>query len=1361
MRLNMTQLLLVIASLFAAIQAVGNTPGPSVLTFTFDDCYSDHFDGSNQDYTEHVATITNNSVVNLNPMPDHVYRLVPLLNPHSCTPGLNNTNALCVSFDPFCNYLPGTKEAVRFDITLEPLVNEPVRIETLHFSQQAPTMFNWVNGTTATNNYPTRYSLRVLKNEQVIHESTDLFTARSWQLENFDFTSNPAFTVETATEFSFELTAYCPVGVPGFESIWDLEDLTITANCIDCIPPLDGGQILLDSGEAAVTSCIGQTHFSVSAVTAAQPGAYDYLLFDPAHNLAAHSQTGQFDLSTLAPGIYHVNGYHNPNNEILDQLIGEPFTFFSSSLCSQISSNSISVYINAPQGGSLTSDPITFCIGDGISDFISTGTIGLSGASGTTQQWIITDQTGDLILALPQSVEEVDFESLNVAPVRIYNMIYDGWLEGLAVSNLISNITGIAGPSPSSAATSPCFELSNFIEVTNTEFTPSIISGGPIELCVAEGLVSTLDTTDITLTPGSGQKNTWVVTDEAGIEIININDNLSSINFESSHQNSCLLWNLTYDDALTNLAIGNSFLELGGCATKSNSINITKNRNIGGTIMGGPFEFCINDDLADYIPLDSISLSGAEGNNSQWVIVDKDGIVVDLPVSFDQYNFDLDTIKDLFLLHMSYNGIITNLERGWPVTEIISCFSLSNQILISRNLCPYEGGTLTGGPYNFCTNDGQPDYITDLQLAGEVGLSSQWVITDNNDKVVALPNQISDYDFESSGSGRCLVYNLSSAGDLPDLIIDTNLSDISGQFSLSNPINVTKFAPVGGTLSGPAYAFCIGDGEEDKIDPNDLNLEGQIGQNAIWLLTSVSDEAIIAMTEQINDLNFENLATSDLNLWYLTYDSGITGLQMGQPLSGIQGCTALSNNLPIEINIVAGGELSSSNTFIQFCVNDGEPDFIEPGSITLSNEQGDLHEWALTNTSGTEILALPDSPYDIDFDSFGSGTCVLWNVSTLGASSLQIGGSIVALAECAATSNFLSIFRYDNDGGLLSGGPFTYCVGDNVEDRIPAGAITLTDNVGGNSQWVITDGDGIMTDLPLTDYSEINFDTEASGTSFVYHMSYDGPLGGLGDNLPLSDVTGCYTLSNRIEITKQDCPTPFTGLIISNINANDQVELTNTGDNFIDLKEIWLHTFDLQYQASSLAYSCSDDLILEAGESITLQLEIDIDPTQGELLLSAIDDSTQAKYTLQYVQWGAGHQGLAEMAEAQGLWAAEVYVPAFGEEMSIGYYLSEGQGLWIEEEMANCLTSIENTNPGLDVTFYPNPTSSLLNIKMPNLNTTSIEVRIIDKLGQKVYSKKITEKVDHQLDVSTFTEGLYLLQIKQGDKSYIKSFIKI
>ncbi|MEX0287876.1 MAG: hypothetical protein AB3N14_02095, partial [Flavobacteriaceae bacterium] len=59
----------------------------------------------------------------------------------------------------------------------------------------------------------------------------------------------------------------------------------------------------------------------------------------------------------------------------------------------------LSVYSQEPvEGGTLSEDPFTFCVGDGEADHVSK--VSVEGASGPNSQWVVTDEEGT-ILGLP------------------------------------------------------------------------------------------------------------------------------------------------------------------------------------------------------------------------------------------------------------------------------------------------------------------------------------------------------------------------------------------------------------------------------------------------------------------------------------------------------------------------------------------------------------------------------------------------------------------------------------------------------------------------------------------------------------------------------------------------------------------------------------------------------------------------------------------------------------------------------------------------------------------------------------------------------------------------------------------------
>ena len=107
----------------------------------------------------------------------------------------------------------------------------------------------------------------------------------------------------------------------------------------------------------------------------------------------------------------------------------------------------------------------------------------------------------------------------------------------------------------------------------------------------------------------------------------------------------------------------------------------------GGTLTGGPFTFTIGDSVVDYAT--GIALSGAEGDNSTWLIEDESGnilAIVDTPESF---NFDTTEEGRYFIYHLSYNGVLQNLTVGNNNMALQGEFDFSNSIDVTTTCLLY------------------------------------------------------------------------------------------------------------------------------------------------------------------------------------------------------------------------------------------------------------------------------------------------------------------------------------------------------------------------------------------------------------------------------------------------------------------------------------------------------------------------------------------------------------------------------------------------------------------------------------------------------------------------------------------------
>ena len=161
-----------------------------------------------------------------------VYRVEPSHNRHSCTAGVDDSPAMCISSMDACEYAAGSEKAARFDVTLNPTEGQALRIAGLSFYEKAPEEFLWLGGTSGPNDYPTLYAIRILKDGVVIYEETDIPTSLDWTLEEFDFAGEADFKANDIATYSFELSPYCTGGVYSIViNAWDLDEIALDIRC--------------------------------------------------------------------------------------------------------------------------------------------------------------------------------------------------------------------------------------------------------------------------------------------------------------------------------------------------------------------------------------------------------------------------------------------------------------------------------------------------------------------------------------------------------------------------------------------------------------------------------------------------------------------------------------------------------------------------------------------------------------------------------------------------------------------------------------------------------------------------------------------------------------------------------------------------------------------------------------------------------------------------------------------------------------------------------------------------------------------------------------------------------------------------
>ncbi|CAM4054707.1 T9SS type A sorting domain-containing protein [Flavobacterium antarcticum] len=75
------------------------------------------------------------------------------------------------------------------------------------------------------------------------------------------------------------------------------------------------------------------------------------------------------------------------------------------------------------------------------------------------------------------------------------------------------------------------------------------------------------------------------------------------------------------------------------------------------------------------------------------------------------------------------------------------------------------------------------------------------------------------------------------------------------------------------------------------------------------------------------------------------------------------------------------------------------------------------------------------------------------------------------------------------------------------------------------------------------------------------------------------------------------------------------------------------------------------------------------------------------------------------------------------------------------------------------ISVYPNPATDLLNVATNGSDTINA-VQIVDLNGREVFTKSFSNVSDAQINVNDLSAGMYLINIKSGDKSVTKKFLK-
>lgn len=269
---------------------------------------------------------------------------------------------------------------------------------------------------------------------------------------------------------------------PGFYRLWGLSytgqlfaepgllatQVDLSASCFELstnpveitIPEaVDGGTLsVLDTEETVFYTCPGDevSDLLVLSTTSLDPD-YIYVITDAEGNIVIPQIIGTaLDFDGSDPGEFHIYGISYNGN----LTIGFGVNVFEdalSDICYTTSDNHITVFVNEPQGGTVTSDmgdDVTIVVGDEEDDELTFST---TDASDSPYVYVITDDSDEILGFVDGDTH--NFESAAPGICRVWGVAYTGEIVAQAGDTLTNVVFS-----------DDCFGLSdNYVTITRTD----------------------------------------------------------------------------------------------------------------------------------------------------------------------------------------------------------------------------------------------------------------------------------------------------------------------------------------------------------------------------------------------------------------------------------------------------------------------------------------------------------------------------------------------------------------------------------------------------------------------------------------------------------------------------------------------------------------------------------------------------------------------------------------------------------------------------------------------------------------------------------------------------------------------------
>ncbi|MBT8188869.1 MAG: T9SS type A sorting domain-containing protein, partial [Bacteroidia bacterium] len=635
-----------------------------------------------------------------------------------------------------------------------------------------------------------------------------------------------------------------------------------------------------------------------------------------------------------------------------------------------------------------------------------------------------------------------------------------------------------------------------------------------IALCVGTGINHLINVVET----NQGNGNTsWIITDSNG-EILEIPMS-TPLDFSNAQAGTCYIYQINYLGAVNGLDVGENINLIEGCYILSNGITVIKTEIAEPAISFENGEFvkiiCTSDSDDDLLSFITENTAG----DGYYVVTDESGLILEIQEN-DTLDFSDRAGGICHIYFLNADGEVSGLEEGENIIDLSGCFKISNQLVLNKlEFVSETSFSSVCFDFDSCNaivvTDDNMDYSEfTADITADTTCSQLTVIGDHLYRQNPETNIHSCTPGLNGSAAICI-----TAGTTCDFVED---SELALRFDILVEPGSNNF----GNISGLSFY--------ERAPLEFQWIDGATGLNNYPLrfgLRVLKDGEEVYRTEDVpTSLNYtlQEFDFSDLEAFTIYEATTFSFELLAYCPIGNNGFVEIWDLEDIKVlsdceSQLAGGELSSMTGLNsdEVCVDDGVADDLQ---VISTGTTGPNVSWVLTDSSGT-ILDLPDGPL-FDFEGTGSGTVFLWRICFVnGLQGLIAGGNTSDLEGCYEFSNPLTILKRtgpDCPNCLANGGivtlpdgstEITLCTDDGADDNL---SFNLFGNVGSTSIWLITNEDGVITEVLSGD--SYNFEGTGQGSYLVWHIAYEGVLQNITVGNNLNSLLGCFDLSNPVTV---------------------------------------------------------------------------------------------------------------------------------------------------------------------------------------------------------------------------------------------------